>query len=102
MASIGRGRYLDAAGARGDTDLPARDQADGLGKQVVLERAQRLANLVRGGRIRKLERALEDDRPGVHPLVDEVDGHAEDLDAVGERLLDRGEAGERGQQRGVD
>ena len=45
---------------------------------------------------------LEDDRPGVDPLVDEVHGHAGHLDPVVDRLLDRPEPGERRQQRGVD
>ena len=40
--------------------------------------------------------------PGVDALVDEVDRHAEDLDAVRERLLDRADAREGRQQRGVD
>ena len=52
--------------------------------------------------VRQVDRALEDDRPGVDALVDEVDGDAEDLDAVGERLLDRADARERRQQRGMD
>ena len=45
--------------------------------------------------IRKLERLLKDDRPAVHALVDEVDGHAGHLHAVLERLLDRPETRER-------
>ena len=49
----------------------------------------------------QVDGALGDDRPGVHALVDEVDGDAEDLDAVVERLLDRVEAREGGQQRRV-
>ena len=52
--------------------------------------------------LRQLDRLLEDDRPGVDPLVHEVDGDAEDLDAVVERLLDRAHARERGQQRRMD
>ena len=48
------------------------------------------------------DRALEQDRPGVDALVDEVDRHADDLDAVVDRLLDRPDARERGQQRRVD
>ena len=46
--------------------------------------------------------ALHDHRPGVDPLVDEVDADAGDLDARLERLADRVEAGEGGQQGGVD
>src|SRR3712207_7890948 len=41
-------------------------------------------------------------RPGVHPAVDEVHGHAEDLDPVLHRLLDRAQAREGRQQRRVD
>ena len=51
--------------------------------------------------VRKLERLLQDDRPAVHALVDEVDGHAGHLDPVLERLLDRAEPGKGRQQRGV-
>ena len=51
---------------------------------------------------REIDRALQDDRAGVDALVDEVHRHAEHLDAVGERLLDRADAGEGGQQRRVD
>ena len=50
-------------------------------------------------RVRKLERALQDDRAGVDALVDEVHRDAEDLHPVRERLPDRVEAGEGGQQR---
>ena len=50
----------------------------------------------------QLDRALEDDRAGVDPFVDEVDRHAEDLHAVLDRLLDRAHAREGGQQRRVD
>src|SRR3954469_7163788 len=80
----------------------AGDQPDRLGEQLVLDRLQRRVDGVRVGRVRQLDRALEDDRPAVDPLVDEVDRHAEDLDAIGERLADRADAGERGEQRGVD
>ena len=52
--------------------------------------------------VRQLDRALQDDRPGVDALVDEVDGDAEDLDAVVDRLLDRVETRERRQQRRMD
>ncbi len=43
----------------------------------------------------------QDHRPGVDAGVDEVDGHAEHLDPVGQRLLDRVQAGEGRQQRGM-
>src|SRR4051794_9101279 len=88
MASIRRGRYLDPAGVRGvEPDGPAGDAADGLRQQVVLDRPQRVADLLRVRRVRQLHGALEDDRPGVHALVHEVDRDPEHLHAVGERLL---------------
>src|SRR3954469_14976809 len=93
----------DAARVRGvERHRTASDQPDRLGEQLVLDRLQRRVDRVRVGRVRQLDRALEDDRPAVDPLVDEVDRHAEDLHAVGERLTDRADAGERRQQRRVD
>ena len=53
-------------------------------------------------RVGQLDGALGDDPAGVDALVDVVDGHAEDLDAVGERLLDGAQAREGRQQRRVD
>ena len=50
----------------------------------------------------QLDRALEHDRAGVDPFVDEVDRHPEDLHAVLDGLLDRAHAREGGQQRGMD
>src|SRR5439155_443445 len=47
-------------------------------------------------------RRLEDDRPGVRSLVDQVDGRSRHLDAMGEGLPLGVEAGERGQERGVN
>jgi nitronate monooxygenase len=46
--------------------------------------------------------ALHDCRTGIDPLVDEVDGDPGHLDPRRERLPDRVEAGEGGQQRRVD
>ena len=45
---------------------------------------------------------LQDDDAVVYGLVDKVDGAAGDLGSVVEGLMLRVEAGERGQQRGVD
>ena len=53
-------------------------------------------------RVGHRDRALEQDRPGVDALVHEVDRDADDLHAVVDRLLDRPDARERGQQRRVD
>ena len=72
------------------------------GQQGVLERAQGGEYLVRVRRARQLDGALQDDRPAVDLSgLDEVDGDAEDLRAVGEGLLDRAHAGEGGKQRRV-
>ena len=87
---------------RVDADGVARDQAYRLAQQLVLDRAQRVADRGGLGRLGEVERALEDDRAGVDALIDEVDGDTEHLHAVGERLLDRPDAGEGRQQRGVD
>src|SRR5437763_1109488 len=61
---------------------PRGDQPDGLGQQLVLELVEPFEHLVRGARIRDLNRALEDHRAGVDAVVDEVDRHPEDLDPV--------------------
>lgn len=45
---------------------------------------------------------LSDDGPGVHAGVDEMDGAAGDFDAMGEGLFPRADAGERGEERGMD
>ncbi len=50
--------------------------------QSCVQRLCRVARLDRDG-------LLEDDRAGVDPLVDEVDGDARLRDARGKRLLDR-------------
>ncbi len=68
----------------------------------MLERPQRRQHLVGVAGVRQLHGPLQDHRPGVDAGVDEVDGDAEHLDAVGERLLDRVQARERRQQRRVD
>src|SRR3954447_8335732 len=61
MASIRRGRYLDPAGVGGiDPDGAAGDAADGLREQVVLDRPQRVADLLRVRRVGQLDGALED------------------------------------------
>ena len=56
----------------------------------------------RVGPLGHVERALGDDRAGVDALVDEVHGHARDLDAVGHGLLDGADAGEGREERRVD
>src|SRR5215213_2207931 len=76
-----------------DADGVAGDQTDRLAQQLVLDRAQRVADRLGLRGRREVDRALQDDRAGVDALVDEVDGDAEDLDAVGDRLLDGADAG---------
>src|SRR3954470_4056508 len=88
---------------RVDPHPPGGDQTHGTRQQPVLDLVH--AFLDRGDvtRIRKnVERLLRDDRPQVHVLVDEVDGHAHHRDAILDRLLGGPEAGEGGQQRRVD
>ena len=72
------------------------------GEQLVLHRVQAAQHLTGILGLRQLDRALEDDRPGVDPAVDEVDRHPEHLDPVVERLLDGPQARKRRQQRRMD
>ena len=81
---------------------PASEQPHRPGQQLVLERAQRRQHLLGTAGIGQLDGPLQDHRPAVHAGVDEVDGHAEHLDPVGEGLLDRAEPRKGRQQRGVD
>jgi hypothetical protein len=83
-------------------DSTRGDERHGPGQQVVLDRPQRREHLGRIGGVRQLDRALQQDRPAVHLAgLDVVHGHAEHLRPVRERLLDRAQPGERGQQRRV-
>src|SRR5215213_594053 len=85
-----------------DPHPSGRYEADRTRQQPVLDLVH--SSLDRGdvARIRKdVERFLQDDRPGVDVLLDEVDGHAHDLHAVVDGLLDRPETGEGGQERRV-
>ena len=63
---------------------------------------QRDANGLGLRRLGQVDRALEDDRPRVDALVDEVDRGAGELDAVVERLPLRVETRERRKQRRMD
>ena len=90
---------------RGSTGRGARrrgEQAHALGQQPVLERAQQVVEAVAVDRRRHVDRRLQQDRAGVDPLVDEVDGDAGDLHAVVERVARSRRAREGGQQRRVD
>ena len=84
-----------------DPHAPGRDQPDRLRQQRVLGGMNRLLRLVPVAARRHRDGPLQDDRPGVHPLVDEVNGHPRDLRTVVDRLLQRVDAGEGGQQRRV-
>ena len=66
-----------------------REQPHGAGSSSCSS-GRRAASTSPGLRLLELDRALQDHRAGVDPAVDEVDGDAEHLDAVVERLLDRG------------
>ena len=79
-----------------------REQPHGLRQQRVLERAQRREHLLAARRARAARSRAAGSPGRVHAGVDEVDRDAEHLHAVGERLLDRADAGEGRQQRGVD
>ena len=52
---------------------PRAISAHGLGEQLVLDRLQGGVDGDLVARVGQLERALQDDRPAVDPLVDEVD-----------------------------
>src|SRR5436190_178260 len=85
-----------------EPDAPGRDQPDRPRQQAVLDPMHPILDFVDPRRVGKLDRLLQDDRPAVDALVDEVDGHADQLDPVLERLLDGAHAGEGGQERRVD
>ena len=96
-------RSTTARGSLGVDPNPAlRDHADRLRVELVLDRVDRLLELLAVALGRHRHLALEDHRPGVDPLVDEVDGDPGRLDPGLERLADRVEPGEGGQQGGVD
>src|SRR5579875_3586183 len=77
------------------------DQPHRLDQQLVLERPQAGHHLRLAAGVGQLERPLQDHRSGVDALIDEVHGDPEHLHPVGERLLDRPQAGKRRQQRRV-
>src|SRR3954447_2991804 len=77
-----------------DPHRPAREEPDRAREQLVLDRVDGFLDRLRVRRIRKLEGLLQDDRPAVHALVHEVDGHAGNSHPVIDRLLDRPDATE--------
>src|SRR3954468_24897001 len=84
-----------------DRDLPPGYQTYGSRQQLMLDLVDLLLHDGDVPRIRKLERPLEDDRAAVDPLVDEMHGNSGNLHAVVDRLLDRADSRESGQQRRV-
>src|SRR3954453_552582 len=86
-----------------DPHISLGDQADGTRQQPVLDLVNPFLDRGDVARIRKnVEGFLQDDRPGVDTLVDEVDRHPHHLHSVLDGLLDRADPGERRQQRRVD
>src|SRR5919204_2169722 len=85
-----------------DPHRPAREEPDRAREQLMLDRVDGLLDALKLRRIRKLQRLLQDDRPAVDALVHEVHGHASNPHPVIERFLDRMDAAERGQERGMD
>ena len=102
----GRRPYRSTTTARAGAPGPAtrrRARSDAPPRTAARARAgAALADLVGVVASGSSTAALGDDRAGVDALVDEVHGDAEDLDPVGERLLDRADAREGRQQRRVD
>src|SRR3954464_13918070 len=89
-----------ARGVRVDPHPTARDKAHGTRQQPVLDLVDPFLDRGDVARIRKrVERFLQDDRPGVDALVHEVDGHSHHPRAVLHGLLDRTEARERREER---
>ena len=82
---------------------PGGDQLDRARQQLVLDRGGSPPRPPSIGRVYVSSiGSLHEDRPGVDALVDEVHRHPGHPHAVGDRLPDRVEPGERRQQRRVD
>ena len=88
--------------AAGDFVVPFQDDFYGLGVDAMFffQDARGKGVLVVG--IEDRDGGLKDDGAGVEIFVDEVDGAAGEFYAVVEGLLLRFEAGERGEERGMD
>src|SRR3954454_16743191 len=84
-----------------DRHLPPGYQTYGSRQQLMLDLVDLPLHDGDVPRIRKLECPLEDDRAAVDPLVDEMHGNSGNLDPVVDRLLDRANSRESGQERGV-
>src|SRR3954470_21550105 len=84
-----------------DPHRPAREEPDRAREQLVLDRVDGFLDRFRVRRIRKLESLLQDDRPAVHALVDEVHRHPYDPHPILERPLDRPNPLERREKGGM-
>ena len=93
-------RVQDAAA--GDFVVPFQDDFYGLGVDSMFLFQDALGKGVLVVGVENRDGGLQDDGAGVEIFVDEVDGAAGEFDAVVEGLLLRFEAGERGQERGMD
>ena len=99
--SIVSGADEDAARVGGgDTNLTTREQPHHLGQDLVLDRVQLRPDVVGLTRVLQLHGTLDDHRPRIDAAVGEVHRHPEDGDAVGERLIDRVDAGNAGNSDG--
>src|SRR5690349_13980476 len=78
------------------------DESDGLGIDAVLLYEDTSGEGLDCVVIEYRHGGLDDDGAGIEIFVDEVDGAAGDLHAVGQRLVLRVESRERGQERRVD
>ena len=101
---LGRLRGVDADGSavRPDRQRARQSQADGPRQQPVLDGVDAFGQRVLGVAGQDRHGLLEDDRSAVERAVGEVDGHAGDLHARFQRVLDRVRAGERRQQGRVE
>lgn len=91
--------YIAAAA---DFAFAASHEADGFGVGEVLLSEDAVAKGLGGVGVEDGDGALDDNGAVIELFVDEVDGAAGDFDAVGEGLLLGFEAGEGGQQGGMD
>ena len=93
---------ISTGGAPGvDADRPARRSVErlrGSSSCSIGCSASSTSSASRG--VRQLDRSLQDHRPRVHAAVDEVDGHAEHLHPVVERLLTAWSPGNAGSSAG--
>ena len=91
------------AGSRGRVrSAPRANRRTASGSSVCSSGRSACSTSLGVARVGQLAGALQDHGAAVDAGVDEVDGDAEDLDPVVERLLDRAQPREGRQQRGVD